>query len=488
MGLVWRFVSVVTLGLLFCCMAVAAPAHGHSAATVPALLVSDIHFEPFWDPAKTEKLEKLPVGDWNKILSTPDSPDRAERFAALEASCPTRGTDTEYALLASSLRAMRAEAAGARFITLSGDLVAHALDCKFHVVFPHASESDYQNFVARNIAYVESELHSYFPGAIVYTALGNNDSGCGDYKLDEGGSFLARVGPAIAAHLGTSAAERVQVVHQFAAGGDYSAPFPAPMRHARVIVLDDLFLAKNYESCSGKAAAKSGIDEIAWLRKSLEAARRDHENVWVIAHIPPGINPYSTARSLRNVCGGEPADLFLSSHALGDTLAQFGDVIRLAIFAHTHMDEIRLLQPVGGAKASRPAVAVKMISSISPIDGNNPSFTVAQVDAGTASLVDYQVYAGSNASGVNTTWSKEYDFRDAYHEPAFTAFTIEDLIAHFQADEAAQSAMSQSYLRNFFVGDRSAILVYFWKPYVCALANQTPQDYRSCVCGTENKR
>lgn len=476
------------LSICFCSIALATPARSTGAATVPALMVSDIHFDPFWDLAKTQKLAVAPVGEWKKILSGPDSSDRQQRFAALQASCPTRGTDTEYALLASSVRAMHAEAADARFITLSGDLIAHGFDCKYRAAFPHSSESEYESFVTRTIAFVESEMHAAVPGAVIYTALGNNDSGCGDYKLDEHGGFLARVGPAIAAHLGVSQDERAQVLRQFAVGADYSVPFPALIRHARVIVLNDLFLAKNYQSCSGKPAASAAADEIAWLRNQLEAARRTHEKVWVIAHIPPGINPYSTARNLRDVCGGEPADLFLSSDALGKTLAEFGDVIRLAVFAHTHMDELRLLQPVGGATVAHPAVAVKMIGSISPIDGNKPSFTVAQVKAATAELVDYQVYAASNASGVNTTWSKEYDFRDSYHEPVFTAKALADLIAQFQADGSAKLAVSQNYLRDFFVGDRSAILVNFWKPYVCALANQTPESYRSCVCSTGNKR
>ena len=44
--------------------------------------------------------------------------------------------------------------------------------------------------------------------------------------------------------------------------------------------------------------------------------------------------------------------MFLSSEALAETMARFGDVIRLAIFAHTHMDEVRLLAG-GGSSASR---------------------------------------------------------------------------------------------------------------------------------------
>lgn len=314
--------------------------------------------------------------------------------------------------------------------------------------------------------------------------MGNNDSDCGDYQLDANGSFLRDVAASIVPHLGIPPAQQAQALHTFQAAGNYNVPMPAPVKHTRFIVLDNLFMSNRYATCSGATDAKPAADQIAWLREQLETARREHAKVWVMAHIPPGVDPYSTARKMRDVCGGEQAEMFLASDALADTLAEFGDVIRLAIFAHTHMDELRLLEPAGGTSAAHPAVAVKMVSSISPVDGNNPSFTVARVNASTADLVDYKVYAASNQTGVDTTWSKEYDFADTYHEPLFTAATVSNLVAGFSADKTAQTPASQSYLQNYFVGNRSALLKPFWPLYVCALANATPQAYRSCACST----
>ena len=42
------------------------------------------------------------------------------------------------------------------------------------------------------------ELRASFPGMPVYVALGNNDTGCGDYQLDAGSSFLAQAGKIVA--------------------------------------------------------------------------------------------------------------------------------------------------------------------------------------------------------------------------------------------------------------------------------------------------
>lgn len=460
---------------------------GHGA-TVPAVLVSDIHFEPFWDPGKAVELAAAPLGGWNAILSAPDSPGRAQRFAELEKDCSVKGEDTSYPLLISSLHAMRAEGAGARFVTVSGDLIAHKFDCKYKAVFPHATAGEYSAFVAKTIAFVEQELQAAFPGAPVYVALGNNDSDCGDYQLDAHDALLSALAPGIADGLHVAGNERKGILETFAGMGDYNVAMPAPFRHVRFVVLDNVFQSKRYASCSGAANAKPAADQIAWLRLQLEQARRDHEKVWVMAHIPTGVDPYSTVRKMPDVCGGERAVMFLASDALGSTLAEFGDVIRLVVFAHTHMDELRLLESSDGASAVHPAahlaVAVKMVSSISPVDGNNPSLTVARVDPTTATLVDYRVYAASNKTGVDTAWTEEYDFDSAYHEPAFTAATIANLIGDFRLDSKALTPASQSYLRNYFVGDESTVLKPFWPQYVCALSNSTAQAYRSCVCSS----
>ena len=200
-----------------------------------------------------------------------------------------------------------------------------------------------------------------------------------------------------------------------------------------------------------------------------------------MAHIPPGVDSYSTARKWMTLCASGKPKMFLSSEELPEVLAGYGDVIQLAIFAHTHMDEVRLLIPANVDAAHRP-VAVKMVASISPIDGNNPSFTMATVDPAHAILEDYHVIAASNQTGIATEWTEEYDFAKTYHEPAFTAATVENLIAGFKTDPAAQTSASQNYLRYYMTGVDMRMLALIWHPYVCSLTNAATDAYRECVC------
>jgi sphingomyelin phosphodiesterase acid-like 3 len=476
------YASACVLGLsAFAVRIVAQPAGQGNAKSIRALFVSDIHFEPFRDPGKAAQLAAAPVEDWSAILAAPATADAEAQWTKLEQTCHARGEDTAYALFQSSLRAIHAQASGAKFVIMSGDLIAHSFSCKFAALFPKAAPGEYKSFVEKTTSYVMGGLRTALPGVPVYAALGNNDSDCGDYQLDANSTFLKESGELFAADL--HGAERSRALQTFAAGGYYSADLPAPMERARLLVLDDLFMSERYRTCGGNADAAPAAEQIAWLRQQLNEARDKKEKVWVMTHIPPGVNTYSTAAKGKDICVKGKPTMFLSSETLPELLAGYGDVIQLAIFAHTHMDEVRLLTSKHVDAAHGP-VAVKIVASISPIDGNNPSFTVATVDPAHAILEDYRVIAASNQTGIGTTWTEEYDFAQIYDEPVFSSATVKSLIAGFKTDPAAQTSASKSYLRYYMTGDDTRMLALIWQPYVCSLTNDAADAYRECVCSS----
>ncbi|MGC1781499.1 MAG: metallophosphoesterase [Acidobacteriaceae bacterium] len=458
---------------------IAKPAQDH---TIPALMVSDIHFDPFHDPAKLQQLVDAPVSRWNAILSASPSLKQKQAFADLQQSCHARGVDTSYTLLRSSLDAMRSRQPDAKFMTVSGDLLAHGFTCRYSTLLPRLTQSDYEEFVLKTIRFVLGELRQSFPGVPIYVALGNNDSACGDYRLDADSDFLARIGRIVAEGLPPS--DRQQEMTEFAKNGSYSVTMAPLVQDTRFIVLDDLFLSSEYSTCSGKQNSTAANGEMTWLRDQLVQARRLGQKVWVMGHIPTGIDPYSTVMRFRNVCGRGRPVMFQSSSRLANLLIEYADVTRLGIFAHTHMDEIRLLEPENRKlhSSSGDSVAIKMIPSISPVDGNDPSFTVAYVNPATAMLRDYEVIAASNRTGIGTTWSREYDYARAYHQPQFSPSAVRKLVAGLQADPREKKKASQRYIRYYLIGDRSPELKPFWKQYVCALANYTAETYAACVC------
>ena len=453
--------------------------------TVPVVMLSDIHFDPFHDPAKVARLRTAAVGAWEGILKGADSATQAKDFDALQDACKAKGVDTPMPLLVSSLNAERAQEPKPLFVTVSGDLMAHKFDCKFKTMTPKATEAEYSAFAAKTVAFVTLELKETFPGVPVYLALGNNDSGCEDYAEDENSAFLKADGQSFAGVV-LNAKNAAAIVGEFSKLGDYNVELPKPFEGARLIVLQDIFESKRYASCSGAQDTSAAKAQIDWLRGQLSAAAAKHEVVWVMAHIPPGIDAYSTLTKFAEVCGGEKPTMFLGSKDLADVLTEYAGTVRLGLFAHTHMDEMKSLH---GETASAARVPIKLVPSISPVNGNNPAFTVAKVDPKTATLVDYSVYAANNKMGVGTVWSREYTYSATYKLPDYSAESAAKLVDGFVSDKAGTSAASQAYQQFYFVGDpgisanlKAAAMRMVWPGYACSMAEGGAKGFRECAC------
>src|SRR5450756_2728159 len=65
-----------------------------AAGEITALMLSDVHFDPFHDPAKAQRLMAAPEGAWNGILAEEASAGQAEAFAKLQKTCSAKGMDT----------------------------------------------------------------------------------------------------------------------------------------------------------------------------------------------------------------------------------------------------------------------------------------------------------------------------------------------------------------------------------------------------------
>jgi hypothetical protein len=110
------------------------------------------------------------------------------------------------------------------------------------------------------------------------------------------------------------------------------------------------------------------------------------------------------------------------------------------------------------------------------------SFITVTGDPSTALLRDYEVVVASNQTGIDTIWSEEYDYAQRYHQTAFSAAAVTELIHQFSSDPHAETQASQEYIRHYFKGDLSRELTPCWPQYVCSLESDTAQGYAACVC------
>lgn len=482
-------VLVCVSAMIALCGGALAQGHTMTPATVPVVMLSDLHFDPFADPKKVDALRKAPASEWDAILRSPDSEHRGGDFVALQAACHARGVDTNISVLASSLKAQQATMPNPLFVTVSGDLMAHVFDCKFKTLEKDASEADYSEFASKTVAFLAWELHHTFPKAPIYFSLGNNDSGCRDYREDENSAYLTNDAKTFAV-VALNAKNAAAIRNTFPTVGDYSVMLPLPMVKTRLLVVQDIFASKGFASCGDEKETASADKQAAWLRAQLTDARAKHEHVWVMGHIPPGVNAFSPSSMSQKVCTtGDVPDEFLRNEDLLNDLTDYSDVVTLAIFGHTHMDEIRLLHGKGGS------VPMKIIPATTTIGGNMPTFTVAQINPVRAVMMDYAVYNADNKIGDGAKWSKEYDYQTTYKQKDFSAESVQALTAAFVADRKSDSEAVKSYTRYYQSGSaqeagllgvnlgyRALGMMALWHEYSCAASDGHAAAYKSCMC------
>jgi sphingomyelin phosphodiesterase acid-like 3 len=246
-----------------------------------------------------------------------------------------------------------------------------------------------------------------------------------------------------------------------------------------MISINDMFLAGGYKNCKGEENHDSAEKQMAWLQTQLDQARIHHERVWIIGHIPPGVSAFATflqQLKKRNLCTVEgKANTYMPTERLGEILAKNADVIKLAVFGHTHVDELKLVQGPNGT-----AFPLKITPALTTIGGNLPSFTVARVDVDTAQIADYTMISAPEKEGH--TWSKEYTFSEAYGYKGLSAESVRSLIADLRNDPGMESKKSQDYVLNWSVGAVRNQVQPAWPGYVCSMDKLNPSAYKQCVC------
>jgi hypothetical protein len=284
----------VRLLLLFTILVLTPNRVSAQAGTGQFLLISDIHFDPFYDGALFDQLDRQPVENWAGIL---------------EKSQPTGfnpiGTDTNYALLKSSLDEACRRMPAPDFILYPGDFLAHLWPIKYDSLAKQshlAAPQPYRAFISKSIRFLASEFHRRFPNIPILTTLGNDDSYCGDYMITPHGPFLQMFADVWAPLLGPEI-DRKAFHATFSQAGQYTVKMPR-MKNQRLIVLNSIFFSVTYNNVCGTSTQTPALDQLRWLSLTLEQAQAAGQTVWLLTHIPPGLIGYSTSLSVSQ--GGLP--------------------------------------------------------------------------------------------------------------------------------------------------------------------------------------
>lgn len=458
------FVNLVSLALAVLVASVPSVRGAEGSGTF--VVITDLHFNPFDPPELAAALAKSAPAAWPATFT-----------AANDQAMSRTGEDTNHALLASSLAAFAKAAASADFAIVPGDLLAHGFEEKASKALGVAATSQaVGEMAAKTTIFVADALASALGGKPAIIALGNNDSSCGDYRIEPGGSYLAATRETVRRLVG---AERLEpdFDETYAAGGYYGMRHPT-VANALIVVLNDVLWSTEYrDACGtgGLAAAQAMLD---WLRDRLARQRTAGGRVWMVHHIPWGIDPYSTINASASTCPAKVVPFLKEPFASGflALLAEHRDMLQASFSGHTHFDDYRLLIDERGTAIG----ADKVTPAISPIFGQNPGFQVFTYDRRSGAPTDFSTWylANPGAAPHAADWQFEYTFTKAYGQPEYSPVAVKAVWQAMSNDRAVQD----TYRRLYNVG-RGALDAATFMAYSCAVGHMDRPSFTACYCG-----
>ncbi|MBY0544048.1 MAG: metallophosphoesterase [Gammaproteobacteria bacterium] len=418
------------------------------------LALSDIHFTPydhcswFHSCPLIQKLEAAPVQQWVNI------------FRQYDTTVPSRyGLDTNSALFNSTLNEINALPKTYHFAIITGDFLAHAYRLKFIWFAKDLSQHDYQQFVNKTYEYLQLRLQEATSNVPVYITLGNNDSYQGDYYSDPGGSFYEIMSQRVAQmNQGLDETNFKQTFSKAA----YYAIKPNANSQNRILFLNTTLFSIY---ANGKHIAKGAQQEFIWLNAQLESAKQGKYKVWLIDHIPNGIDAYRSTHKEKAI----PLWQSQYNSAFLKLITQYPNTITAIITAHVHMDGFQFL-----SLSPQKQLLDTFIPSISPIYGNNPAFKVYEYNPDSMELSNFQTYYLNESTDK---WTLEYDFNSTY-QPNCDKCEISTAYSMI----TSSGWRTDKYKRYYAVSTNSqAITKNGWLPYYwCATQYQTKREYTDC--------
>jgi hypothetical protein len=475
----WRRQFLFVFILLCACQL---PAQAQqSSAGGSFLLASDLHFNPMADGSLVGELAAAEPERWETIL------ERSKKTAFSQ-----YGEDTNWWLLQSSFNAMRTTLPHPAFILVTGDLLAHQFPQTYLQVTHDTDREHYRQFVLKTVEFLALQLRKRFGATEILLTPGNNDENCGNYSIEAGGPFLHDTA-GIARKL---AQANEDFDHSWEALGSYDVPHPT-IGDVRIISLNSIFFSAKYHAAKfseGCASVDStaASDLFGWLESRLAAAQQAHEKVWLMFHIPPGIDSYTTIQKYRTLAkaGSQTKSEDLCASAIvslwapkwtaqfESLLGKYHDTVMASLAGHTHNDDFRIIGPAG---KDRDFVLIS--PAVSPVYNQNPAFrTITYAKDG--SLTDDAVYYLANITFASSTtrgeWQREYRSSQEWKAPRLDAATLAALASKIKSDETTRN----DWLKLYNVSSAAAYLPpNSMLGLYCALEELDAKGYSECYCG-----
>ncbi len=452
--------------ILLSTLSIAISAHALEADdTVNQIMViSDIHLDPLADCQNQKpcplamQLNKSNAGQWPQILAQYN-----------HNVLPLNGENTNYTLFRSLLEQIELQKPQNLFIL--GDFLAHRFRTKYVQYTQDTNREHFEKFVQNTMQYMATALQQVMPpSGAIYSLIGNHDSYKGkdcaydDYCVIPDGSFYQVISKQWAP-LFRDEVNRNLFMNTFTHNGYYHVLIPRTRDH--ILVLNTVLFSTKAQ---GPGLYKNAQEQLQWLQQQLETISKAQEKTWILYHIPPAIDAYSSAKNFFGVVMPFWDQNYVKSFS--DIIKKYNTTVTGVLSGHTHMDGFLVLNNNTGN-----IIVDTFVASISPIFGNNPSYKIYSYKNNNFEIHDFGTYyLNLRDNKGSKDWEKEYQFSSIY-TPDDGLFT-----GYKKITANKNSSYSSNYIRFYGVNTLSQPIIHGkWNYYWCATACLNTKKYENCV-------
>ena len=420
-----------------------------TTSSFPAVVFSDVHFNPFYDPTL-----------FPALFNENDTDKWAGIFQGSSITSPSsRGGDTNYPLFMLALSGIKQKLGASPLVIYTGDILGHGIPQFFYPLYyqhmgvsaPPPAPDD--TAVAAMKAFTDKVV-SFFMGQVrvavgnvpVVFAVGNGDSYSGygpnilDSSMSPDNSFLVNTADLFYTKFLNGTVDHQSFLNTFTTAGYYCAE-PAGT-NLMVIGLNTILFCQGFSS--GPSANDSIVAaELDWLDSRLAAAEVKGKKVWLLMHAPPGALIGPTASLLNNGQIQSATMMWESAYQTRflQIVANYPGMISLVLAGHTHMDEYRILPS---------SETLEITPAISPWFGNNPAFKVFTISRDTLKPTDYSSLNCDLASNP-VQFNNYYTFSAAYSGQGLLDASLTRLTPALVTNSAEQAL----YRGHYYSGNNS---------------------------------
>ncbi len=320
------------------------------------------------------------------------------------------------------------------FILILGDLVGHVRTNTQQVI-----ETE---------ALVFNELKNNFPQIPIFYVFGNNDSLASNYGpfRTNNASEIHKSPYEIAQFKGgwkngflsngvicqANKANFPCILHMKKEQGYYAA-YLAPK--LRFIALNSVIFSKNRQQVS----EQDSLEQLQWLKAELKAVQSSRESVLLAMHIPPGRNVYDDSLFWLP----KEQSIFLK------TIAKYQSNILGLLVAHTHAEELKLIQN----SSHTILTGVYFTAALSTSHGNSPSVKTFYFDNNRMSpwqLKNFEAFHFYTGDNSQLLFNKLYDYKSYYCDNDENYTSLSECLKNVTAEKMKKyfTAGNKNYSSN----------------------------------------